>query len=104
MSDTNTPQSLNSKQISHLRGLAQSLSPVVMVGNNGLTEKVLNEIEVSLKAHELIKIKIFGDDRTARIQMLEEICSKTSATAIHHIGKQLVIYRAAEKSKIVLPK
>jgi len=104
MSDTKPTPTYSTKQISHLRGLAQSLSPVVMVGNNGLTEKVLNEIEVSLKAHELIKIKIFGDDRTVRIQMLEEICQKTNATAVHHIGKQLVIYRATEKSKIVFPK
>jgi RNA-binding protein len=76
---------------------------VVMIGNNGLTEQVLKEIEVSLNAHELIKIKVFGDDRAARIQMLEEICDKTGATAIHHIGKQLVIYRQADKPKLILP-
>jgi RNA-binding protein len=104
MSDTKLTSAYSTKQISHLRGLAQSLSPVVMVGNNGLTEKVLNEIEVSLKAHELIKIKVFGDDRNARVQMLEEICQKTSAIPVHHIGKQLVIYRGAEKTKILLPK
>jgi RNA-binding protein len=68
-----------------------------------LTEQVLKEIEVGLNAHELIKIKVFGDDRAARIQMLEEICDKTGATAIHHIGKQLVIYRQADKPKIILP-
>ena len=94
---------LNSKQVSHLRGLGHNLNPVVMIGNNGLTEQVLKEIEVSLNAHELIKIKVFGDDRAARIQMLEEICDKTRATAIHHIGKQLVIYRQADKPKLILP-
>jgi RNA-binding protein len=94
---------LNSKQVSHLRGLGHNLNPVVMIGNNGLTEQVLKEIEVSLSAHELIKIKVFGDDRAARIQMLEEICEKTGATAIHHIGKQLVIYRQADKPKLILP-
>lgn len=94
---------LNSKQVSHLRGLGHNLHPVVMIGNNGLTEQVLKEIEVNLNAHELIKIKVFGDDRAARIQMLEEICEKTGATAIHHIGKQLVIYRRAKEAKITLP-
>lgn len=94
---------LNSKQISHLRSLGHNLNPVVMIGNNGLSEKVLHEIEVSLKAHELIKIKVFGDDRAARVQMLEEICGKTGAVAVHHIGKQLVIYRASDKPKITLP-
>jgi len=95
---------LNSKQISHLRALAHNLNPVVMIGNNGLTESVLREIEVSLAAHELIKIKVFGDDRENRLQILEEIIAKTGAVAVHHIGKQLVIYRKADKPKIELPK
>ena len=94
---------LNSKQISHLRALSHALNPVVMIGNNGLTEKVLREIDLSLKAHELIKIKVQGDDRALRTQMLEEICEKVGAIAVHHIGKQLVIYRQAEKPKIILP-
>jgi len=94
---------MNSKQISYLRSLGHKLSPVVMIGNNGLTENVLQEIEVSLKAHELIKIKVFGDDRAQRVQILEEICGKTGALAVHHIGKQLVVYRAADKPKIVIP-
>jgi RNA-binding protein len=95
---------VNTKQITHLRGLAHKLNPVVMVGNNGLAASVLQEIENSLNAHELIKIKVFGDDRDARVAMLEEICQKTGATKVHHIGKQLVIYRQAETAKIVIPK
>lgn len=95
---------LNSKQTSHLRALSHNLNPVVMVGNNGLTEQVLREIEVSLNAHELIKIKVFGDDRELRKALLETICEKTGAASIHHIGKQLVIYRPADKPKIILPK
>ena len=95
---------LNSKQISHLRALGHKLNPVVMIGNNGLSETVLKEIEVSLNAHELIKIKVFGDERERRLQMLEEICQKTGAVAVHHIGKQLVIYRAADKPRIEFPK
>lgn len=95
---------LNAKQISHLRALGHKLNPVVMIGNNGLTEAVLHEIDVSLNAHELIKIKVFGDDRERRLQMLEEICRKCGAVAVHHIGKQLVIYRASDKPRIELPK
>lgn len=100
---------MNSKQISFLRGLAHNLNPVVMIGNNGLTEQVLKEIDASLKAHELIKIKVLGDDRELRIQMLDEICEKSNAIAVHHIGKQLVIYRRAdiqngETPKIMIPK
>lgn len=94
---------LNSKQITYLRGLGHHLNPVVSIGNNGLTEQVLKEIELALNAHELIKIKVTGDDRALRLKMLEEICEKSGATAVHHIGKQLVIFRPSEKSKITLP-
>lgn len=94
---------MNSKQITYLRGLGHHLNPVVSIGNNGLTEQVMKEVELALNAHELIKIKVSGDDRALRITMLEEICEKSGATAVHHIGKQLVIYRKSEKSKITLP-
>lgn len=99
---------LTTKQIAHLRGLAHNLNPVVMIGNNGLTDKVIKEIELNLNAHELIKIQVAGDDRDARKAMYLEICAKTAATGVHHIGKQLVVYRASdtvkEKSKVVIPK
>lgn len=99
---------LNSKQIAYLRGLAHNLNPVVMIGNNGLTEAVLKEIDISLNAHELIKVQVAGDDRDVRKSLLEEIAEKTSAVAVHHIGKQLVFYRASDtakaSAKIVIPK
>jgi RNA-binding protein len=94
---------VNPKQISYLRGLAHSLNPVVMIGNNGLTDSVLKEIDMNLNAHELIKIKVMGDDRALRTQMLAEICEKSNAVAVHHIGKQLVVYRKSEKARIVIP-
>jgi RNA-binding protein len=94
---------VNPKQISYLRGLAHSLNPVVMIGNNGLTDSVLKEIDMNLNAHELIKIKVMGDDRALRTQMLADICEKSNAVAVHHIGKQLVIYRKSEKARIVIP-
>ena len=51
---------LNKKQIQHLKSLAHHLNPVVMIGNNGLTEGVLAEAELALTHHELIKVKIAG--------------------------------------------
>jgi RNA-binding protein len=94
---------LNSKQISHLRSLAHNLNPVVMIGDKGLSETVLREIDISLKAHELIKIKVQGDERELRLQILQEICEKLGAVEVQHIGKQLVIYRRADKPRIILP-
>ena len=74
-----------------------------MISNKGLSESVLKEINVNLDAHELIKIKVMVDDRELRAQMLADICAKTSATAVHNIGKQLVVYRQSTKPKIVIP-
>ena len=94
---------MNSKQISYLRGLAHSLNPVVMISNKGLSEGVLKEINVCLDAHELIKIKAMVDDKTLRSQLLNDICEQTNAIAVHHIGKQLVVYRQSTKPIIVVP-
>lgn len=94
---------LNSKQISFLRAAGHALSPVVMIGNKGLSEEVLKELDVSLKAHELIKVKVLSDEREIRTQLLQNICENLGAVAVQHIGKQLVIYRRAAKPHIILP-
>jgi RNA-binding protein len=96
-------KTLNSKQISYLRGLGHALNPVVMIGDKGLSETVLREIDISLKSHELIKIKVQGDNRELRVKMLEEICEKLACVTVQHIGKQLVVYRRADKPQIILP-
>ena len=76
-----------------LRARAHALSPVVMVSGEGLTPNVLAEIERSLKSHELIKIRVLGEDRERRAGLLDEICAHTGASAVQHIGKILVIFR-----------
>jgi putative YhbY family RNA-binding protein len=78
---------------SELRAEAHPLNPVVMIGEAGLTPTVLKEIDASLKSHGLIKVRVFGDDREARIGMYDTICEKLSASPIQHIGKLLIIYR-----------
>ena len=96
-------QALNSKQVRYLRSAGHALGPVVMIGNKGLSENVLREIDNSLHAHELIKIRVQSDERASRIQMLQEICEKLDAVGIQHIGKQLLVYRPAAEPKIILP-
>lgn len=95
---------LNPAQRRFLRAQAHALNPVVLVGDAGLSEAVLKEIGASLKAHELIKVKVAGDDREERQQMLDTICQNLDAAPVQHIGKTLVIYRPAEKPKLKLPK
>ena len=76
-----------------LKARAHALDPVVMISGAGLSDSVLAEIETSLKAHELIKIRVFGSDRHEREAELEEICRRTGAAPVQHIGKVIVIYR-----------
>lgn len=78
---------------SSLRAEAHALTPVVMIGDAGLTAAVLKEIDASLNAHGLIKVRVFGDDREARVAMYETICEKLDAAPIQHIGKLLVLFR-----------
>lgn len=95
---------LTSGQRRFLRAQAHSLNPVVLIGDAGLTEAVMKEIEHSLNSHELIKIKVASGDHEQRENMLAEICNTLEAAPAQHIGKTLVIYKAAKKPKIVLPK
>ena len=78
---------------SALRAEAHGLNPVVMIGEAGLTESVVKEIASSLDAHGLIKVRVFGDDREARVAMYEQICAELEAAPVQHIGKLLVLYR-----------
>lgn len=83
---------------SALRADAHALNPVVIVGEAGLTPSVLKEIDTSLNAHGLIKIRVFGDDRDARIEMYETICEQLGAAPVQHIGKLLVLYRPKKET------
>lgn len=94
---------LTPEQRQHLKGLAHSLSPVVMIGNNGLTDAVIREIAINLDAHELIKIRVLGDDRDSRLATYEQICNDLDAAPVQHIGKLLVVYRPSDKQRIALP-
>jgi RNA-binding protein len=76
-----------------LRSRAHHLHPIVMVGEAGLTPPVLHEIDIALKSHELIKIRILGDERERRGRVREEICAALDAAEIQSIGKMLVVYR-----------
>jgi len=95
---------LTPTQKQHLKGLAHTLSPVVIIGEKGLTEAVLKETDGALKAHELIKIKAGSDEKETRAQWLEKICHDLDATAVQQIGKILVIYRPAGEPVIQLPR
>jgi putative YhbY family RNA-binding protein len=81
-----------------LRAKAHRLHPVVSIGQHGLTPAVLHEIDVNLLAHELIKVRVFDDDRDARDTLLARICVELDAAPVQHIGKLLVVWRPAPQA------
>lgn len=84
---------LDSTTRTDLRSKAHNISPTVMIGADGLTTGVLKEAEIALSSHELIKIRVLGDDREARLEIYDTLCEKLHAAKVQHIGKLLVIYR-----------
>lgn len=76
-----------------LRAAAHHLNPVVSLGQQGLTEAVLKEIDRALKAHELIKVKLHGIERDDRDQILTGICAALTCQPVQHIGKMFVLWR-----------
>ncbi len=94
---------LTSAQRKFLKAQAHKLKPVVMIGAAGLTEAVLRDIDRSLSAHELVKIRVLNEDRDERERHIQAICAAVSAAPVQHIGKLLLIYRPAEEPRLKLP-
>ena len=84
---------LSKQQIKRLRATTHQLKPVVMIGQNGLTEAVQKEIEIAIEHHELIKLRIPASDKIAKKQMIDTICTQHNAAPIQAIGNIVVIYR-----------
>lgn len=95
---------LSSAQRRALKSRAHHLQPVVMVSDSGLTPSVAQEIEIALKSHELIKIRVLGDDREVRAELFKAICTKLDAASVQHIGKILVIYKPRPEDSGAVPR
>ena len=72
---------------------AHKLEPLVIIGNKGLTDEVVAEIDRALVSHELIKVRAPFVDRLERENLLETICSRTGAEAVQQVGKVFVLFR-----------
>ena len=97
--------SLSKNQLKFLRGRCHDLKPVVAVGQKGITDALIDELNIALDHHELVKIKLAVDDRELRKQAIDEICERSEAENIQVIGKTVSVYRANPKQAVIeLPK
>ena len=94
---------ITDKQIIFLRKSCHHIKPIVTIGNAGLTENVMSEIEIALSHHELVKIKIAGNSEERKI-IADTIVKQSGAVLVQSIGHTASFYREADKPKIQLPK
>ena len=96
---------LTNNQKKFLRSMGHALKPVVMVGQHGLSESVLAELESTMTKHELLKIKIRSEGKKKKQQMINKIVELSQSHLVQVIGNIMVIYRPFdEEPQIILPR
>ena len=99
------PVVLTAAQTRFLRGQAHDLKALLQIGNKGVTPAFLAELDAVLEQHELVKVKVAGEDREARDAMIGELAEKADAALVQRIGHTAVLYRPSkERRQIVLPR
>ncbi len=96
---------LTAAQNRFLRGQAHELRALLQVGGKGITDALVAEIAGALEHHELIKVKVSGEDRDARDAMIDDIATRTGAALVQRIGHTAILYRpSVDRRRIVLPR
>lgn len=88
---------LTPRERSHLKARAHALEPRVQVGHAGMTDAVAAEVDRALTAHELIKVKILGDDRHARAELADALAERSHAALVQSVGKVIVLWRPRDE-------
>lgn len=88
-----TPKKRKQQDIKELRGIGHQLNPVVIVGANGLTPNLVEEVARALHDHELIKIKIPAGSGEERKECANAIAEATESEVVHHIGRMVLLFR-----------
>ena len=96
---------LKASQKRYLRGLAHDIKPVIMVGNKGVSAAVIAEFSIALDQHELVKVRLAGDDRGERAEQVTRLAADAQAELVQTIGKVASFYRRNDDApRIALPK
>lgn len=94
---------LNSKQRKYLKSLANTMDPKINIGKNGISENLITQINDTLTASELVKIKILNNSLEDHNEMINEIIEKTNSDLVSHMGNKFVIFKQSKKQIIKLP-
>ncbi len=94
---------LNGKQKRFLRAEANHLKANVMIGKDGVTETVIDTLDTSLEAHELVKVSVLKSCEQEKNEIVIDLLSNTNAELVQTIGRQIILYRRSKEHKIILP-
>lgn len=96
---------LNSKQRAYLRGLANKLETILIVGKGEITENIITQADDALTARELIKCKVLENSSYSAREACDIIAEKCGADGVQVIGSKFVLYRRNEDEPVIeLPK
>jgi len=93
---------LSTQERKRLRRIGHELNPIVMLGNQGLSDGVIEELHRALADHELIKVKVAGEDRELRHTLIDSVIAVSGAEVVQQIGKIILLYKKAEKRNVHL--
>ncbi|WP_328184793.1 ribosome assembly RNA-binding protein YhbY [Marinobacter sp. OP 3.4] len=89
--------SLSAAQRREYRAIAHNLKPIIIIGDKGLSEGLMQELDRALDDHELIKVKVASTDREVRSDVINELCQQSGAELVQTIGKIAVVLRRAKQ-------
>lgn len=92
---------ITGKQRSYLKSLANNLTPLIQVGKNGVSDGLIEQIDVLLENHELVKITVLQNSPVTAKEIVEEILEGTGAEFVQQIGSKLTIYRESKENKTI---
>ncbi|MBR4295671.1 MAG: ribosome assembly RNA-binding protein YhbY [Clostridia bacterium] len=90
---------LNSKQRATLRGMANSLDPIMQVGKGGIGENLIKTVTDALEARELIKMKVLDNSAESAKSAAQELAEATGADVVCVIGTKFVLFKQAKNQK-----
>lgn len=96
---------LSNKQRKYLRGLANSIKPIIQMGKDGNTEAFIRQLDLMLESHELVKVNVLETSPMSAHEAANYFVERLEAEYVQDIGRKFVIYREAkEDPEIVLPR
>ena len=93
---------LSTQERKRLRRIGHGLNPVVMLGQHGVSDGVIEELHRALADHELIKVKVAGEDRELRQTLVDSVVSVSGAEVVQQVGKIILMYKKADKRNVHL--